>query len=135
MFCKNWMVKKIPLVRNYFCIFFPVTVSKHSLPAENTSSRLLEGSSSSQNTKTDSKHDSNPRLPEGSSGSQDSKGLLSVDSHTWSGSGSTSQDSKDHPFARSKLGTVKKASSGPPKPGTRIASLHQMNGASSLSPV
>lgn len=79
-----------------------------------TNSRLLEGSSTNQSSKVDL----NPRLLEGSS-NQDIKGHLTVDSHTWQqdGSASTSQDSKDHPFARSKLGTVKKVGSGPAKPG------------------
>ena len=120
-FEKKLLNSKFHLPLTYIVIyyfFFCFIVSKQSVPAENTSSRLLEGSSSSHSTIRDSKQDSHPRL-EGSSGSQDSKGTLTVDYHTLSaeGSSSTSHDSKDHPFARSKLGTVKKVASGPPKPG------------------
>ena len=70
---------------------------------------ILELTSSKLSVLKDS---ASPRLLDGSSGTQDSKELLTADSNTWQQEGSSnSQDSKqDHPFARSKLGTVKKAS-------------------------
>ena len=81
-------------------------------------SRLLEGSSSNQELKGLSSTESS-RLLEGSSSNQELKGLSSLDSNNWQqeGSSSNSQDSKrDHPFARSQLGTVKKASGVASKP-------------------
>ena len=82
------------------------------------SPRLLEGSSNNQELKGLSSTESS-RLLEGSSSNQELKGLSSLDSNNWQqeGSSSNSQDSKrDHPFARSQLGTVKKASGVGSKP-------------------
>ena len=98
--------------------FFSGALNKPSIVKSSESSRLLEGSSSNQELKGLSSTESS-RLLEGSSSNQELKGLSSIDSNNWQqdGSSSNSQDSKrDHPFARSQLGTVKKASGVGSKP-------------------